>query len=275
MRKLINPLLLCLAVLCLQSCVSKKKFGQLMTDKEAIDQMLADQQDRVANLEGDLNALQDEKANLEQNFNTETSRLNGELSQMQSDLKASKEEIEIVKKTVEEKDMALKAVQDKLNTTFGVYSKSGLNIAKKNSALYVETSAPIRYVSGSTRISEEAKLMLAEMAQSLISNPTIKIMVEGHTDSVPLKEGAVYKDNMELSKARANRVVNELVALGVSPNQLSSVGRGESMPTILDETNSEEANSMNRRTEFVVVPAVGDLYDLNSNVETSADVESE
>lgn len=276
MRKLINPLLLCLAVVCLfSSCVSKKKFGQLMNDKDAIDQMLADQQEKVTSLENNLSTLQDEKTKLEENFNTETTRLNSELSQVQSDLKTSQQEIAKVQKSAEEKEQALKVVQEKMSNTFEVYSKSGLNVVNKNNALYVNTPAPIQYRSGSTRISEEAKSMLAEMANKLVANPSIRILVEGHTDSVPLKEGAVYSDNMALSIARANRVVNELVKLGVNPNQLSSVGRGESMPSVMDEEESEEVKAMNRRTEFVLMAEVGNLYDLNNQKVETEETETE
>jgi len=239
-----------------------------MNDKDAIDQMLADQQEKVTSLENNLSTLNDEKTKLEENFNTETTRLNSELSQVQTDLKTSQIEIAKVQKSAEEKEQALKNVQEKMSSTFDVYAKSGLNLVNKNNALYVNTPAPIQYKSGSTRISDEAKMMLAEMANKLVANPSIRLMVEGHTDSVPLKEGAIYSDNMSLSVARANRVVSELVKLGVNPDQLSSVGRGESMPSMMDESDSEEAKAMNRRTEFVLMAEVGNLYDHNNqNVE--------
>ena len=254
----------------LASCVSKKKFGQLMNDKDAIDQMLADQQEKVANLESDLSTLQEEKTKLEENFNTETTRLNSELSKVQTDLKTSQDEIAQVRKSAEEKEQALKTVRETMGNSFDVYAKSGLNVVNKNNSLYVDMAAPIRYRSGSTRISEEAKPILAEMAEKLIANPSIRVLVEGHTDSVPMKEGAVYSDNMALSVARAKRVVKELVKLGVSPDQLSSIGRGESMPSMMEESDTEDVQSSNRRTEFVLMPEVGNLYDLNHGDDTGS-----
>ena len=237
-----------------------------MTDKESIDKMLADQQQKVAGLENELSTLQDEKSKLEENFNSETTRLNGESSKVQSDLKSSQDEIAKVQKMAKDQEQKLSNVKEKLGGAFDVYAKSGLNVVNRNNVLYVDTASPIRYGSGSTRISAEGKTMLSEMATKLIDNPSIRIMVEGHTDNVPLKEGAIFSSNKQLSEARANRVVRELVKLGVNPSQLTSIGRGESMPSVMDENDSSESRAMNRRTEFVLMPEVGGLYDLTDEI---------
>ena len=263
MRKQIYALCLCLITInVFTACVSKKKFSQLLNDKEAIDQMLNDKEKMVKDLENNVTELEDTKATMETEFRNEKTKLVGELDQSQKDLEASKEEVVTAQKVAEENAEKLKAMEENVKGAFETYAKSGLNILQKNDLLYVDPVAPIRYGSGSTRIDEEGKTALASMAEVLVNNPDIKILVEGHTDNVPLIEGARFKNNIELSYARANKVVSELVNLGVNPNQLSAVGRGENMPLIMDENNSDEAKAMNRRTEFVVLANVGGLYEL-------------
>ncbi len=267
MRKQIFALFLCLITINLfTACVSKKKFSQLLNDKEAIDQMLSDKEQKVKDLEASVTELEDAKANMETEFATEKTKLTGELDQSQKDLAATKEEMASVQTAAEENAAKLKTMEEGMKGAFETYAKSGLNVLQKNDLLYVDPIAPIRYGSGSTRIDDEAKTALANMAEVLVNNPKIKILVEGHTDNVPLIEGARFKNNIELSYARANRVVRELVNLGVNPNQLSAVGRGENMPLIMDENDSDEAKAMNRRTEFVVVANVGGLYEMTKGI---------
>ena len=78
--------------------------------------------------------------------------------------------------------------------------------------------------------------------------PTVDISVRGYTDNQPLPAGSAYRDNLELSSARAATVVRELVRNGVSPERLSSAGFGAGKPVA---TNVSESNrAKNRRVEF-------------------------
>ena len=261
MRKQINLLFISMMAVCvLSSCVSKKKFDQLINDKEAIDQMLADQQTKVKTLEGDLESLKDEKTKLESDFNAERTNLNNELGQVKNDLNQSKEEIAKVQKMMTEKENKYNTLKTEVEKTFGPFENNGLGLTAKGTGLYV--SPPIHYKSGSTRISDEGKQKLQSIANALGSNPRLRIVIEGHTDSVPLKEGAAFKNNMELSYARANRVSRELVKLGVNRDQISTVGRSHKMPAVTDATTPED-RANNRRTEFVVVPDATGLYQVH------------
>jgi len=53
--------------------------------------------------------------------------------------------------------------------------------------------------------------------------------------------------------------VNSLIKNGVSPNQLSAVGRGEFAPTASADPDSKEAREQNRRIEFVVIPNISSI----------------
>ena len=72
-----------------------------------------------------------------------------------------------------------------------------------------------------------------------------EIVVVGHTDRV-----GTDQQNDVLSLQRAERVRQELVRLGVDPNSMSTVGRGEREPLV--PTDDEVAQPRNRRVEITV-----------------------
>ncbi|RCS23699.1 peptidoglycan -binding protein [Phyllobacterium salinisoli] len=74
------------------------------------------------------------------------------------------------------------------------------------------------------------------------------LRVDGHTDNVPLAGTGRFRDNWELSSARATAVVKFLIANGVPANRLVAAGFGEYQP--LDPADTPEARSRNRRIEL-------------------------
>ncbi len=88
--------------------------------------------------------------------------------------------------------------------------------------------------------------LLDEAALALVSFASIKMEVQGHTDS---DGGSEY--NIDLSARRAKAVVEYLVSQGVEPGRLSWVGYGEDRP--LYPNNSEEEKEANRRVEFHLI----------------------
>jgi len=267
MRKFIQSLLMCTALCCLlTSCVSKKKFEELMNDKTTIDQVLAENQRKVQELQKNVENLETEKEELGETLQTETTRLTDEVAAVKDDLMTSKQEMEKMETMVASRDSQLTTMQERIRSTFDVYTKGGFNLSSNNNNLTINTPSPIRFRSGSTRVDQDSKMILNDLAERLKQNPMVKVLVEGHTDNVPMKSGARFKDNKELSMARASRVVDELVKLGVSPSQLAATGRGDSMPKYQDENDSEEVRAMNRRTEFVVMANVGPLFEMSQGM---------
>ena len=74
------------------------------------------------------------------------------------------------------------------------------------------------------------------------------LRVDGHTDDVPLSGPGQFKDNWELSQARALAVVKYFISQGVPPNRLMAAGFGEFQP--IEEGDTEEAYAKNRRIEL-------------------------
>lgn len=267
MRKLSLLPVLCLCmVMLMPSCVSKKKFNELMADKDSTAALLSETKQKVTMLEGNVENLEAEKDKMKADFSSEKESLNEKITKLSTDLDESVEKITAVEKMVEEKDTKIAALSQNIKGVFDVYTKSGINLVEKNDMLYISNVAPITYKSGSVRVKKDQKENLQNMANMLIGNPGLRVLVEGHADKVPMKVGAPYTDNTQLSLARAQRVVKELVKLGVDPNQLAAVGRGEHMPAHSYEMEGETASEvyeMNRRTEFIVMADLGDLLKAN------------
>lgn len=255
-----------LAVLCLSltfifsSCVSKKKYTELMSNKESLDQMLADSKKKASDLEGDLKTLGEEKEALASDYENSKKEWVAQLSTLEKNIQEAKAAATEAEIAAADKNNSILA---EIRKVFSPYEGNGMTLSEKNGRLYISMANPITYKSGSTRVPKAQIATIESLAALLQSNPQLSVLVEGHSDNIPVKEGAAYANNMELSMARANKVVSKLVKLGASSNQLTAVGRGESMPTALDgssEGYTSETQAMNRRTEFVIIPNVSSLF---------------
>ena len=250
MRLIVKLLIVTLAIGSLQSCVSKKKYDELLAAKEATDQALAETQ-------ANLKALEEEKAALEAEFNSTKEELNGKISSLESSLNNMESQMGQLQEKLNMTEKELKALKEEINGIFGAYADSGLKLEDRDGGLYVVTKEPINYASGSVRLSSAEKSALEELANTLKENPKLQLMVTGHTDDQKLIEGAAYRDNWDLSVARANAVVRYLIKKGASPEQLTIAGRGETMPVGDNET--AEGREKNRRTVVQPNPNLGGL----------------
>lgn len=250
MRLIVKLLIFTLAIGSLQSCVSKKKYDELAAAKEATDQALAETQ-------AQLKTLEEEKTALEEEFESTKAELNGKISDMEGKMSSMESQMSQVQEKLNMTEEELNALKEEINGIFGAYADANLKMEERDGNLYVVTESPVQYRSGSTALSSDERSALEELAMTLKENPDLQMMVVGHTDDQKLIEGAAYRDNWDLSVARANRVVRYLISKGASPNQLTIAGRGETMPVGDNET--AEGRQENRRTVIQPNPNLGGL----------------
>ena len=108
-------------------------------------------------------------------------------------------------------------------------------------------SDPVLFAVGSPFIAESSKPVLQRIAEILIDNPEGNLEVEGHSDT----DGA-EDINLDLSKSRAEAVMEFLISKGVDPSRISAVGYGETRLKIDPEVTAQD-RADNRRIEFRVV----------------------
>ena len=113
----------------------------------------------------------------------------------------------------------------------------------------------VLYDLGSAEISPAMQQILDAIA-SPIKEANLPVLVEGHTDDLPVKSGKRYVDNMELSALRAAKVVRYLIEKGkVPPERLSAVGYAQYRP--IAPNNSTENRKRNRRIDIVILEGSG------------------
>lgn len=123
-----------------------------------------------------------------------------------------------------------------------------VNIKRTDRGLEVEMKSKALFASGSARLSRAAIKMLRDISGIIKSLPN-NIIVEGHTDNVPIKT-ILFPSNWELSSVRAASVVHLLGRFGIDPNRLAAIGYGEHKPIA---SNSDKAGRQkNRRVALVI-----------------------
>lgn len=91
---------------------------------------------------------------------------------------------------------------------------------------------------------------LDRLAEILRENPSHQMRFQVHTDNVPLRRGARWPTNWELSTARAAKLARYLIDQGVAPERLSIGGYGDSRPVA--DNSTPEGRQQNRRVEVLI-----------------------
>lgn len=134
-----------------------------------------------------------------------------------------------------------------------------LSVAVKDGKLYVSLQEKLVFKSGSAMVDPKGKEALQNLATVLNSAPDIDVMIEGHTDSIPIREK--FEDNWALSVARATSIVRILtVDYKLDAHRVIASGRSQFYP--IDTNSSPEGRARNRRTEIVLSPDLTPLFKL-------------
>ena len=110
-------------------------------------------------------------------------------------------------------------------------SNGRISLVKAPHGVEIGIDAKILFNVGDARLLPDSSPVLNQIAQALSAHTTGDILVEGHTDSVPIAN-AKYESNWELSSARAGSVVRYLSERGVAPHRLAVFGRADTQPFV-------------------------------------------
>ena len=198
-----------------------------------------------------------------------------ELSKLSLSLEAKEEELKLAQENLESRSarvVELESIINKKDSIVTALKKSitkaliglegeGLTIEKRNGKVYVSLEEALLFASGKYEVNSGGVVALNKLANALAYQNDLKILVEGHTDSIPFNSRGLVKDNWDLSVMRATNVVKVLTQNpDLDPIQLTAAGRSEFMPIASNTT--AEGRSVNRRIEIILSPNLDDLFKL-------------
>jgi chemotaxis protein MotB len=184
-----------------------------------------------------------------------------ELDRVQQELDQRNQRLSELEKGLQEQQAAVAALRKKVSDALLGFENQGLTVTQKNGKVYVSLEEKLLFKSGSTVVDPKGVTALKKLAGVLEQNPDINVMIEGHTDDVPVISGSNYKDNWDLSVLRATSIVRILLdGTGINPKRLTTAGRSQYLP--VDPAKTAEARQKNRRTEIILSPNLEELYKL-------------
>ncbi|MFQ3575150.1 MAG: OmpA family protein [Cytophagales bacterium] len=191
--------------------------------------------------------------------------LESKVNKLSDELKKREERVQELEEVLANKEKAVNDLRNKVsNALLAFKDKGDLSISVKNGKVYVSMADKLLFKSGSTKIDEKGIDALKKLANVLKEQPDINVMVEGHTDDVPVSKGTPNMiDNWDLSVLRATSIMRILIDEGVSPIKITPAGKGEFSPVMQGKT--AEARQKNRRTEIILTPKLDELFKILEN----------
>jgi chemotaxis protein MotB len=211
----------------------------------------ADRDAAVAKMQGTLD---------EQSGVLEKTRANAakEKAGLEAEVAASREELAAVR---EQRALTEKRMEEwkKLTSKLAEMISSGkIKVSIRDGRMLVDLPSSVLFASGSAELQAAGKPTLAEVVKVLKEFPSRQFMVAGHTDNVPINsKTSPFKDNWELSSARALTVTKFMIENGLKPGSIAAAGFGEYDP-VAANTNPR-GQQMNRRIEIVLMPNLAEL----------------
>jgi chemotaxis protein MotB len=264
-----------LASILLTACVSKKKYVALEHENGEIKSALT--KVRVENEE-----LESKFAVIEARVETYNSKINslteendvkfetvGDVAVISNETK--KQMRETLKHVNQDKLSKATTLKDSMNLAVSYNLKKAMENSSLNedediaidideTVVMISISDKMLFNTASYRLSSRANTILEKLANIINSEPSIEVMVEGHTDARSINTAKIT-DNWDLSVLRATSVVRKLQnSYGVAPEKLIASGRSSYLPVASNDTS--EDRSKNRRTRIVILPNINKFFAL-------------
>jgi chemotaxis protein MotB len=158
-----------------------------------------------------------------------------------------------------QKDVMMK-LKNSIADALVKYKSDEIHVYIKDGNVYVSLEEKLLFKSGSDVVDPKGKEALKSLSVVLSNEKDIKVLIEGHTDNVPIKT-ILFKDNWDLSAARAISILRIMtVDYGFDPVRITASGRGEFHPVQTNDT--DEGRAANRRTEIILSPDLNEIYKL-------------
>ncbi len=269
-----------LTVVLLASCVSKKKYVQLeqehgqtksqltktAVEKEELEAKFAKIEARVADYNSKINELTEENDAQFVTVDGVAVISNDVKKQMRATLKnVAPGKLSEAKTLKDSMNLALSYNLQKSMDTNTLNEDEDIAIDIDETVVMISISDKLLFNTASYNVSSKANDILQKLANIINSEPSIEVMVEGHTDARTINTPKLA-DNWDLSVMRATSVVRKLQnEFNVAPEKLIASGRSSYQPLVSNDTKEDRAK--NRRTRIVILPNIDKFFALMASNE--------
>lgn len=264
------PALCLLFLLLLTGCVSSKKYKEALSREQQLTDEKFQLRDTVTALNRQIQELENDLNRLTGQMD-ETGKNAAQIASMANKTRQQLEEeqrrLAQMQQLMDRQRQGIEALRKKMSDALVNFKSDELSVFTKNGKVYVSLQESLLFPSGSAVVNPKGKEALGTLAQVLNSNPDISVLIEGHTDSIPMK--GRYEDNWALSTARATAIVRILTDnYKVEPARVTASGRSKYEP--IDSNETPEGRARNRRTEIILAPKLDELMRLLEQSSTAA-----
>ncbi|MCC6746761.1 MAG: OmpA family protein [Deltaproteobacteria bacterium] len=222
--------------------IPEEQHNAVIKDMEKCKKDLADTKTSLASTEADLKQ--------------KIAQLGGSKDQLARSLGATKKELEKLRAAQTASEARAKVFKQLLSRLRSMIDAGKLQVEVRKGRMLVKMSDKILFDPGKTKLKDDGKSALEQLAGVLKDISNRDFLVAGHTDNVPIKT-KVFRSNWELSTARAVEVVKFLQEQGVDPKHLGASGYSEYDP--VGDNSTDDGKRTNRRIEIVLMPNIEEL----------------
>lgn len=270
--------LVLLTMVLLTACVSKKEYLALEHENGKIKSALAKTQFEKEELETKFAIIEARVKAFNSKINALSQDNDMKMDAVGNVAVISNETKKQMRKTLANVDQAklsqATTLKDSMNLAVSYNLKKSLGTSTLNedediaidideTVVMISISDKMLFDSGSYSVSSKANNILQKLANVINSEPSIEVMVEGHTDARYINT-FYAADNWDLSVLRATSVVRILQKkYKVAPEKLIAAGRSSYLPVAGNDTKEDRAK--NRRTRIVILPNINKFFALMAN----------
>lgn len=235
----------------LEKDLTKKK--KELSDLQAEHDQLQQYYDNAVNNSGRLNRDLQEQHNRLMALQKTLEQAEYDNNLLADSLEMREQKVEELEHILAETQSAISNLKSLVSRAMGNYASDELTVEQRNGRIYVSLSEQLLFKSGSAEVDPKGQNALAKLANAIKDDDDIRILVEGHTDNVPISSQSRYmKDNWDLSVMRATSITRILLKNGVKPANITAAGRSEYAPVAPNTSAANKAK--NRRTELILTP---------------------
>lgn len=214
----------------------------------------------LKDLQGRYNQLINESISQSDQLNAALLQKSQELKQQENLLAERERTLKEMQAVIARQDSVTRRLNDIVRNALLGFNSDELTVEVRNGKVYVSMSNKLLFRSGSANVETKGVEALRVLAEVLDKNSDIDVLVEGHTDNLPIRT-AQFRDNWDLSVVRATSIVRILTEdYKISPLRVTASGKGEFMPRAVNDT--PEGRASNRRTEIILSPKLDELMKL-------------